>query len=208
MLSRVKIVIVIATIAVLSSLFISNWPRTIDNRPAASAQYTTLEDIISGKFPTASDKQGTNGILVEVDELTVTRIHKVFDGDWHVDVTDGKVRVFITELTPYWLNHGVTVPTVGSVIDEIGYAYCDTEHENEAFHGNTCWEIHPVTKWSPHGVSTQDKTSTGVASLKSQEFLSHKSEYCYFGTRVLVCLGETILRSGFYVLFLRAYYLR
>ncbi len=160
MLSRVKIALVITAIAVLGSLFISSWPRTIDNRPTVSPQLTTLEDIVTGKFLTASDKEGTNGILVEVDGLTVTGVHKVFDGDWHIDVTDGKVRLFITEATPYWLNRGVTLPAVGSVIDEIGYAYCDSEHENETFHGNTCWEIHPVIKWILHNASSEQSASS------------------------------------------------
>ncbi len=196
MLSRVKIVIVIAAIAVLGSLFISNWLRTIDNRPTVSPQLTTLEDIIAGKFPTASDKQGTNGILVEVDGLRVTRVHKVFDEDWHIDVTDGKVRLFITEVTPYWLNHGVTVPAVGSVIDEIGYVYCDTEHENETFHGNTCWEIHPVIKWTLHGTSTQDITSNGIANLKFQESLP-RAKIMLHRNSVLLSLRETILTTEF-----------
>ncbi len=171
MLSRGKIVIVIAAIAVLGSLFISNWLRTTENRPTLTPELTTLEEIMAGKFPTASDKHGTNGILVEVDGLRVTRVHKMFDGDWHIDVTDGKVRLFITEVTPYWLNHGITLAAVGSVIDETGYVYCDTEHENEAFHGNTCWEIHPVIKWSLNEVSTQSKTSTGVVGWNFQESL-------------------------------------
>ncbi len=188
---RVKIVIVITAIAVLGSLFISAWPRTVDNRLTLSPHLTTLEDIISGKFPTASDKQGTNGVLVEVDELKVTIVYMVSDGDWHMDVTDGKVPLFITEVTPYWLNHGVTLAAIGSVIDEIGYAYCDTQHENETSHGNTCWEIHPVIKWTFHGTTTQDITSNGIANLKSQESLP-RAKYYWIATRVLLPLRGTI----------------
>ena len=111
-----------------------------------SGRVTTLEDLIAGKFPTASDKQGTGGVTVTVRNLHVLYVRTESDGDWHVGVTDGTVPIFITEITPsYQQSEGE--PPVGSNIDETGVAYCDRVHETESWHGDTCWEIHPVTAW-------------------------------------------------------------
>lgn len=92
---------------------------------------------------------------MEVDDLKVSLVTDESDGDWHLNVTDGKVLVFITEVTPYWQVHGVERPAVGLIINEVGYPYCDTVHSTEAWHGYTCWEIHPVIKWNLHNGSPQ-----------------------------------------------------
>ncbi len=113
---------------------------------------TTLQDLIDGKFPTASDKQGTGGVLVTVGGLEVLYVRTESDGDWHVAVSDGKVQVFITEITPSYQS-ALGEPPVGSVIDETGVPFCDTVHETESWHGNTCWEIHPVTSWHLSGAT-------------------------------------------------------
>lgn len=110
---------------------------------------TTLEDIIAGKFPSATDKSGTGGVLVQVDNLTVLSVHTEADGDWHVDVTDRKQPIFITEVIPRDQAR-LGQPPTGSVITEIGTPYCDTVHQTELWHGYTCWEIHPVTNWMPY----------------------------------------------------------
>ncbi len=130
------------------------------NNPGAS---TTLEDLITGKFPTGSDKHGTGGVTVTVQNLQVLYVRTETDGDWHVGVTDGRVPVFITEIIPSdQASEGM--PPVGATIDETGIAYCDTAHQTESWHGNTCWEIHPVTAWrlssgSISQGSTQSKTT-------------------------------------------------
>ncbi len=146
----------------------SSPPSTSSNSGSA----TTLEDLVAGKFPTASDKQGTGGVTVKVMNLLVLYVRTESDGDWHVGVTDGTVSVFITEITPpYQQSEGE--PPVGSNIDETGIAYCDTVHETESWHGNTCWEIHPVTAWqlssSGIGSSTMKKQTAnqGVSAVIS-----------------------------------------
>ncbi len=147
MSTRTIIAIGVVVVVILVALFIANSAlrnSESDDRP----KLATLQDLIGGKFPSASDKQGKNGVLVEVDNLQVKSVYGTSDGDWHVEVTDGELPVFITEVTPYWQAHGVTKPVVGSVIDEVGYAYCDTNHANEVWHGSTCWEIHPIIKWT------------------------------------------------------------
>jgi len=53
---RTKTVIVVVALAVLGSIVLS------------------IEDIIAGKFPSALDKEGKNGVLVEVDGLRVTGV--------------------------------------------------------------------------------------------------------------------------------------
>ena len=107
---------------------------------------TTLESIIAGTYPTALDKNGTGGVTVTVKNLQVLYVRPQADGDWHVAVTDGTFPVFITEITPSYQS-GEGMPPVGSTIDETGIVYCDTVHQTESWHGNTCWEIHPVLSW-------------------------------------------------------------
>ncbi|MBI3841455.1 MAG: hypothetical protein HY297_05860 [Thaumarchaeota archaeon] len=117
---------------------------------------TTLSVIMTGAFPTATDKQGTGGTTVTVKGLQVLKILTESDGDWHVYVTDGQVSVFITEIIPRD-QAAEGKPAIGSTIDETGTPYCDTVHQTEAWHGNTCWEIHPVTAWQ---LSSQTLTVT------------------------------------------------
>ncbi len=125
----------------------------------------TLQDIISGKFPSAKDKSGTDGVQVTVTTLVVLSVRSESDGDWHVAVTDGKVPVFITEVTPAYQSIGK--PLVGATIDETGIPYCDTYHQTESWHGNTCWEIHPVMLWSlsTSGITTTKTNQTALSSL-------------------------------------------
>lgn len=128
----------------------------------SGASGVTLNDLIAGKFPTALDKRGTGGVAVTVQGLYVLGVQSTSDGDWHVTVTDGKVRVFITEITPQYQD-SLGRPVVGSTIDETGIAYCDTFHENESWHGSTCWEIHPVTYWQ---ASSRTLTVTSALLLQ------------------------------------------
>ena len=128
----------------LTQSFNSSSSTTSANSTTSSV--VTLQDIISGRFPTASDKQGTGGVTVTVHNLLVLYVRTESDGDWHLGVTDGQVSVFITEITPAY-ESSIGKPVVGSTIDETGIAYCDTNHQSENWHGNTCWEIHPITSW-------------------------------------------------------------
>jgi hypothetical protein len=137
-------VILILAIAFGSTLYPQG--RT-SNQTTGVPTATTVGQIISGEFPSGLDKQGTGGVLVTVLNLTVLYVHDESDGDWHVAVTDGNVSVFITEIIPR--DQAVLGrPVAGSVIDETGVPFCDVQHENESWHGDTCWEIHPVTAWS------------------------------------------------------------
>jgi hypothetical protein len=80
------------------------------------------------------------------------------DGDWHVAVTDGNQSVFITEIIPSD-QQALGRPTAGTFIDETGTPYCDVPHENEAWHGYTCWEIHPVKLWALSGSTATTSTT-------------------------------------------------
>ncbi len=127
---------------------------------------TTLNDLIAGKFPTALDKAGTGGVTVTVTNLQVIDLRTESDGDWHVAVTDGVIPVFITEITPRY-QAALGQPQSGSIIEETGIAYCDTVHEAESWHGNTCWEIHPVTSWHVVGTSTMMVTTKVNGGLEA-----------------------------------------
>ncbi len=113
---------------------------------------TTLQEIIAGRFRGAVDKEGHGGVLVHVRNLTVIAVAPQEDGDWHVDVTDGSVPAFITEVIPRDQARGLEQPPLGSRIQETGTPYFDT-HANDPLHEYTQWEIHPVTDWRPDGSS-------------------------------------------------------
>ena len=141
-------VIVLIVIAVSLGFGSTLLPRMQTGNPNTSSSQgvTTLGDILAGKFPSATDKQGSGGVTVTVRGLLVLYVRDESDGDWHVAVTDGKVNVFITEIIPSY-QQVLGRPVPGSVIDETGAVYCDVAHETESWHGGTCWEIHPVTAW-------------------------------------------------------------
>ncbi|MBI3859572.1 MAG: hypothetical protein HY296_04960 [Thaumarchaeota archaeon] len=155
-------VILISMVAAGSYL---GWNRLAPNTASTSTIPTsnsgvTLEDLIAGKYATASDKQGTGGVTVTVMGLYVLYVRDETDGDWHVAVTDGRVPVFITEVIPRdQASEGR--PSPGTTIDETGVSYCDTVHQTESWHGDTCWEIHPVTAWH---LSNQSVTVTTTAA--------------------------------------------
>ena len=81
-------------------------------------------------------------------------------------MTDGMIPVFITEITPSYQT-SLGQPQAGSIIQETGIVYCDTVHETESWHGNTCWEIHPVTTWHVIGTSTTTATTKVNGALQA-----------------------------------------
>jgi hypothetical protein len=146
--------------------------NTLSNTSGASSSTTTcadictmLEAIIAGQFQTSTDKSGTGGTTVTIQGLKVLYVNPESDGDWHVGVADGKVSVFITEIIPRD-QAAEGQPPVGAVIEETGTPYCDTVHETEAWHGNTCWEIHPVTAWALTSQGSIPSTTIAARGLK------------------------------------------
>ncbi len=148
-------------------------PRFFEVPPSSSAGAVTLSDLINSKFPAASDKAGTGGVTVTVTNLQVIYVRTESDGDWHVAVTDGLVSVFITEITPAY-QAALGEPQAGSTIEETGFAYCDTVHQTESWHGNTCWEIHPVTSW--HAIGTSSKTTTAKLNAALRVSVSYSDD--------------------------------
>lgn len=134
---------------------------------------TTLESLIAGNFTSASDKHGTGGSLVAVRNLLVLYVRNVSDGDWHMAVSDGKVPVFITEIIPAD-QRSEGRPVQGMVIDEYGVAFCDTLHQGEAWHGSTCWEIHPIKEWHESNGSVH-VTSTSYQNMGLEVRFSYAS---------------------------------
>lgn len=133
-----------------------------------------MEAIISGAYPSAADKSGSGGLTVTVNNLQVLYVRSESDGDWHVAVTDGTIPVFITEITPaYQPVEGK--PSVGSFIDETGIPYCDTYHQTESWHGNTCWELHPVLAWHLLNlvITTTSTTTTRVTGYGINATISY-----------------------------------
>ena len=109
---------------------------------------TTLSQILNGTFRSSLDKYGANGTVVEVINVSVVQVFGALDGDWHVVVSDPP-RVkgpFITEVLPRDQAR-LHAPTPGSRITIIGIVYWDDAHVDEAWHGYTGWEIHPVLSW-------------------------------------------------------------
>lgn len=136
----------VAAAAFAYSLDLGPAPRQGSSTQTFGGQAVTIQELMAGEYPSAVDKNGTLGTSVTVLALRVLYVNNETDGDWHVGVTDGVVPVFITEITPAY-QAVLGRPPVGSVVDESGRAFCDVQHENESWHGDTCWEVHPVTAW-------------------------------------------------------------
>lgn len=146
---RMPILLIIMGSLLLSSSYISNASRSYFG-PAidiSHPQITTLSEILSGRFPSSIDKYGTNGTVVEVVDVTVIQVFGALDGDKHVTVNQTGVKLFITEIVPRDQAR-LHVPAVGARITIIGVVYWDDAHTDEAWHGYTGWEIHPVLAWS------------------------------------------------------------
>lgn len=125
-------------------------PATPPPEPSVAvpaARLATLSDIVGGLFQSATDKNGSNGILVEVKGLTVLDVKHEADGDFHIAVTDGTVPRFITELTPAWQQKSLAPPSPDSKVDITGFVFADQVHAAESSHGSVPWEIHPITAW-------------------------------------------------------------
>ncbi len=167
----VTIIVVLVVAAAIGAILAI--PRLSTIPPSSSAGAVTLGDLINGKFRSASDKAGTGGVTVTVTNLQVIYVRTESDGDWHVAVTDGLVSVFITEITPAYQS-ALGEPQAGSIIEETGFAYCDTFHEAESWHGNTCWEIHPVTSW--HAIGPSGKTIATKANAGLQVSVSYGND--------------------------------
>ncbi len=115
---------------------------------STSATLTNLAAIVDGNFTSAVDKQGDGGSYVEVKDVVVFKvITEEADGDWHVYMKDPTYDRLIGEVIPRdQASEGK--PPIGVPLVVRGITYCDTEHENEAWHGYTCWEVHPLTSWA------------------------------------------------------------
>ncbi len=116
--------------------------------PTGPPVITTLAEIAEGKFPSAVDKAGDGGAFVEVRNVTVLKVlSEESDGDWHVYIKDGTFPRFISEIIP---RDQATLgrPPRGLPLVVRGITYCDPDHATEAWHGGTCWEIHPLTSWA------------------------------------------------------------
>lgn len=109
---------------------------------------TTLSQILNATFRSALDKYGASGTVVEVIGVSVVQVFGALDGDWHVVVSDPPAVKghFIIEVLPRDQAR-LHAPTPGSRITIIGIVYWDDAHIDEAWHGKTGWEIHPVLSW-------------------------------------------------------------
>ena len=142
------ILLVIIGSLLISSSYIQNSTAsylapTVD---VSHPMITTLSQILTGTFRTSLDKYGANGTVVEVINVSVVQVFGALDGDWHVVVKDSNVKLFITEVLPRDQAR-LHSPQAGARITMIGIVYWDEAHVDEAWHGCTGWEIHPVLAW-------------------------------------------------------------
>jgi hypothetical protein len=147
-------VIAVAVVVTIGSMYFVLSPRTPQSAPRGSpgnsqATLTTLSSIVDDNFTSAVDKQGDGGSYVEVRDVVVFKvITEEADGDWHVYIRDPTYDQFIAEIIPR--DQGAEgQPPLNVPLVVWGITYCDTPHQNDGWHGYTCWEIHPLTSWSP-----------------------------------------------------------
>lgn len=169
------------------------FPRLGSSGVTSTGGQTTVEAIIAGSYPSAQDKQGTGGVQVTVRGLFVLYVHNESDGDWHVAVTDGKVATFITEIIPRdQAAEGRPLP--GTTIDETGTPFCDSFHQNDNWHGFTCWEIHPITAWRLSAQSLNLTTTTVLPELNVS--ISYASDPVAVGSNQTIYLRLSALEGA------------
>jgi hypothetical protein len=127
------------------------------------------------KLPSAIDKQGTNGILIEVLNVKVIGSASELDGDIHIDVSDGH-NSLVTEFTPtYDIVGNAIYPQLNQTIDILGVYFCDQAHAAELWHSQkSCAEIHPVIDFVLNG--------TGIPPGKNVNFTYIPEPYFGEGT--------------------------
>lgn len=139
--------------------------------PNATIIITSMPRIFQGAYFTSFDKLGTGCTsLLQLSDVKVIGVTSQFDGDVHVDIAGryfnnsaGSYQVYkmVTEFTPEILN--LTVPKVNQTINIRGIAYCDIPHQGDAWHGRTCWELHPITQWSPNTTALPNGNYTFIS---------------------------------------------
>lgn len=113
----------------------------------APVAVATLAELVDGAFPSGRDKQGAGGVLVLVHDVTVRKVRDEQDGDWHLNTSDATFGPFVMEVVPRDQD-AVGKPPLGVRLAVRGVPFCDRAHEDAGFHGDTCWELHPVLGWA------------------------------------------------------------
>ncbi len=147
----VPFVAVLVVVGVYAGLSLGPTRNLPSGGPGGSSQatVTTLAAIVDGNFTSAVDKLGDGGSYVEVREVVVFKVlTEEADGDWHVYMQDPTYDQFISEIIPRD-QAAEGQPPLNVPLVVWGITYCDVEHQNDSWHGYTCWEIHPLTSWSP-----------------------------------------------------------
>jgi hypothetical protein len=148
-----------------------------------TAQVVTLTQLVNGNLASIAAKKqkgtvvggktvltktlGLGGSMVEVTGVKVQVTKFVgHDGDFKVEVTDGKQSFFITEDVqfPQGSKNNRLVTTninVGDVIDIVGTPYHDGKH----------WEIHPVFAWGPTGSLKGSTVCAPAGTISSSQSL-------------------------------------
>ncbi len=145
----VALVVLVGIAAALSLGPGRNAPGGMGGKAGGSSQaiLTTLAAVVDGNFTSAVDKMGDGGSYVEVRDVVVFKvITEELDGDWHVYMQDPTYDHIIGEIVPR--DQGAEgKPPIGVPLVVWGITYCDVEHQDASWHGDTCWEIHPLTAW-------------------------------------------------------------
>jgi hypothetical protein len=119
----------------------------VGNGGKSQATLTTLVAIVDGNFTSAVNKLGDGGSYVEIRDVIVFKvISEEADGDWHVYIRDPTYDQFISEIIPR--DQAEEQPPLNVPLVVWGITYCDVPHQNDGWHGYTCWEIHPLTSWA------------------------------------------------------------
>jgi hypothetical protein len=156
----VVVAVVVAVMVVVGVMYAARSQAPAGSAPTGSpgggspgggpqATITTLGAIVDGNFTSAVDKLGDGGSYVEVRDVVVFKvITEEADGDWHVYMQDPTYDQFISEIIPRD-QAAEGQPPLNVPLVVWGITYCDVEHQNDSWHGYTCWEIHPLTSWEP-----------------------------------------------------------
>jgi hypothetical protein len=102
---------------------------------------------------------GGTPTFVEVDDVVVSTTHgRGADGDDSANLTQASrpdianpyMKTLHAEIDGTWISAGVApplFPPLGTRVDVQGFVFWDPAHLDDAWHGYSGWELHPLAAW-------------------------------------------------------------
>ncbi|HEX6699158.1 MAG TPA: hypothetical protein VF101_00350 [Gaiellaceae bacterium] len=109
-----------------------NPPCNVDGTPA----FVEIHDVVISRAPNRSSDGDDSTNLTQADRP---------------DITNPNLKTIHVEIDGTWIAAGVNPPfwpeALGTRLDVQGFVFWDPAHLDDAWHGYSGWELHPVAAW-------------------------------------------------------------